>query len=325
MPSIMLSDPTKAIDSMQPLPRFFEDASMPKSRASHPKSSDTGLDVLDIRNNKAFAARKPHFHDAIQQMEAMQRIAHAFAEGPDAVLQELVDAAVKLCGADSAGISIEREHGTDDAFYQWVATAGQYSPFLNATLPRYPSACTTALDRGAPQVFRVRQPFFDLLGIQAPAVTDGLLLPWQIANVRGTIFIMAHGRTEAFDQTDCRTMQTLADFASIGVQLLCKQALLLEQARSTGAAQMANHLAHEINNPLQSLTNILYLATEGSNGSEAKSVVQQAVAEVATLSSLVNDLLTLSHRRSRRPMKVALHKAKPLPLHLKSVPHISRS
>ena len=34
--------------------------------------------------------------------------AHAFAENPDAILQELVTVAVELCGADSAAISVRR-------------------------------------------------------------------------------------------------------------------------------------------------------------------------------------------------------------------------
>jgi hypothetical protein len=70
-------------------------------------------------------------------MEGMRRIAHAFVENPETILQELVNAAVELCGADSAGISIAKEDRTEKEFYHWVATAGQYSGFLHAILPRY--------------------------------------------------------------------------------------------------------------------------------------------------------------------------------------------
>src|SRR5271168_4237278 len=99
-----------------------------------------------------------------------------------------------------------------------IATAGQYSAFLNAVLPRYPSACGVCLERGRPQRFRVGQRFFDLMGIEAPLVTDGILLPWEVDKIRGTIFIMAHERTEAFDQDDFRMMDILADFAAMGVR-----------------------------------------------------------------------------------------------------------
>jgi hypothetical protein len=260
-------------------------------------SADTGLEVIDIRSDAAFAARRVHVRDVAVQMAGMQRIAHAFVENPETILQELVNAAVELCGADSAGISIEREDRTDQDFYHWVATSGQYSGFLNAILPRYPSACGICLERGQPQLFRVNQRFFDLMGIQAPLVTDGILLPWEVDETRGTIFVMAHGRTEAFDRDDCRMMQVLADFAAMGVRQQKQQKMLLEQASAAAAAAMANDLAHKINNPLQSLTNILYLAAEGYNGKDAKTVGQQASGDLEKLSTLVKELLAL------RPLK----------------------
>jgi hypothetical protein len=262
-------------------------------------SADTGLEVIDIRNDAAFAARQIHVRDAAVQMEGMQRIAHAFVETPETILQELVNAAIELCGADSAGISIEKEDRTDKDFYHWVATAGQYSAFLNAILPRYPSACGVCLERGRPQLFRVGQRFFEIMGIEAPLVTDGILLPWEVDEKRGTIFIMAHGRTEAFDQNDCRMMQVLADFAAMGVRQQKQQKMLLDQASSMAAAAMANDLAHKINNPLQSLTNILYLAAEGHSDEEARIVSQQAFADLEKLSALVKKLLALPYQKIR--------------------------
>ena len=140
------------------------------------------------------------------------------------------------------------------------------------------------------------QRFFDLLGIQAPTVTDGILLPWQVDETRGTIFIMAHGRSEAFDQDDSSLMEELADFAAMGVRQQKLQRTLLEQASATAAAAMANDLAHQINNPLQSLTNILYLEAEGQTGEDAKAQGKLALEELQRLSALVKKLLALRYR-----------------------------
>ena len=74
---------------------------------------------------------------------------------------------------------------------------------------------------------------------------------------------MAHGRTDAFDAEDCRMKQVLADFAALCVRQQRQQEKLLQQAGAAAAAAMANGLAHKINNPLQSLTTILYMASEG--------------------------------------------------------------
>jgi hypothetical protein len=253
-------------------------------------SSDTGLEVNDIQ--AAYASRPLRPHDPAAQREGIQRIAHALVQRPESILQTLVDTAVELCGADSAGISIQRENAPETEFYHWVATAGEYSGFFNAMLPKEPSACGICLQRGRPQHFRVQQRFFDILGVTAPLIADGILLPWSADGTQGTIFVMAHTRTQAFDLEDCRLMQTLADFAALGIRQQSQQKLLLERAGAAAAASMANRLAHQINNPLQSLTNLLYIASEGHTPN-SQLLGKQALAELQTLSSLVSQLLAL--------------------------------
>jgi hypothetical protein len=254
---------------------------------------DTGLEVIDLQEYSAFAERCLHVRDVAAQVEGLRRLTRAFVEDPDNILQELVNAAIDFCGAESAGISIEQEHGTDTNFYQWVATAGNYAGFLNATLPRYPSACGICLERDRPQLFRVSQKFFDIMGVEAPVVTDGILLPWHADETRGTIWIMAHERAEAFDREDVRMMQVFADFAAMAVRHQRQQRSLVAQASGAAAMAMANDLAHQINNPLQSLTNLVYLATQGKSGDDAKLLGVQLSEELQRLSFLVAKLLAI--------------------------------
>ena len=68
---------------------------------------NTGVEVLDLRSSAEFLARPSHERDALAQLAGMQRLAHAFTTNSDSVLQELSDIAVQLCGAESAGISLE--------------------------------------------------------------------------------------------------------------------------------------------------------------------------------------------------------------------------
>jgi hypothetical protein len=260
------------------------------SQLMTPEAVD-GLEVLTIRGDATFGARRTKVRTGTTPMEGVHRIAAAFVDRPETILQELVNAAVDLCGADSAGISFEMADRPDASYYHWVATAGAYSSFLDAELPRYPSACGICLERGKPQMFRVGQRFFDIMGIEAPLVTDGILLPWQVDGQRGTIFVMAHGRTEAFDAEDCRMMQLLADFAALGVRQQRQQKRRLDEAKVAAAAEMANELAHQINNPLQSLTNVLFLASQGHG--DLSLVGQQALKDVLRLSALVHTLLAL--------------------------------
>jgi signal transduction histidine kinase len=264
------------------------------------KLEDTGLEVLDLDGDSAFAERRLHVRDIATQMEGMRRLVRAFVENPDTVLQELVNAAVDMCGADSAGISTENKDGNGETFYEWVATAGSYAHFLNAILPSHPSACGVCLERARPQLFRVSKVFFDLMGIEAETVTDGLLIPWQVDELRGTIWIMAHGRHEAFDGEDSRLMQVLADFAAMAVRQQRQQKMLMKQATAAAAAAMANELAHSINNPLQSLTNLVYLTIEGQSGDDSKALAQEMSGNLERLSALVKKLLELPVDMVRR-------------------------
>ncbi len=94
-------------------------------------------------------------------------------------------------------------------------------------------------------------------------------------------------------------MEILADFAAIGVRQLRQQNLLMERAGLVAEAAMANKLAHKINNPLQSLTNILYLAAEGHYGESAKNVGRETLGDLGRLSSLASELLNLPHQKAR--------------------------
>jgi nitrogen-specific signal transduction histidine kinase len=111
--------------------------------------------------------------------------------------------------------------------------------------------------------------------------------------MRGTIFVMAHGRKEAFDYEDVNMMEMLADFAALGFRQMRQQHRLLEQERAAAAAAMANDLAHKINNPLQCITNVVYLAATGGSCSEVKTFANELQGDVARLSELVRELLAL--------------------------------
>jgi signal transduction histidine kinase len=259
--------------------------------------------VLDLESDHTFALRRSHVHDVAAQMNGLNQLARAFIGDPDTILQVLVDAAVELCGAESAGISIEIKQSTAKS-YHWVATAGKYKRFLNAMLPLYPSACGVCLERGGPQIFRVSQQFFDLMGIEAPIVTDGLLLPWQVDGTRGTFWIMAHKEREAFDREDLRVMQALSDFVSMAVLHQRQQAEMIRQGSAAAAAKMANDLAHEINNPLQSLMNLVYVASESNDGGDAKVLADELSDHILRLALLVGKLLQ-QPGEAARPQRTA--------------------
>lgn len=251
------------------------------------------MEVVDLYGVPGFAQRHRPHHDASLQMERMRRVAQGFVENPATILQELVSAAIEMFGADSAGISMQNRNPDGTITYRWVATAGEYAPFLNAVLPEFPSACGLCLERERPQFFTVSQRFFDLLGVQAATITDGILIPWRVEEQRGTIWVAAHGRTEAFDSDDSRMLELLANFAAMAVRQQHQQEQLIQQATIEAAAAMANELAHKINNPLQALINVIYLAAEGESGKNSQEFGQDLMIDLIRLSDIVQELLAL--------------------------------
>ena len=101
-----------------------------------------------------------------------------------------------------------------------------------------------------------------------------------------------HASEEAFTAEDYELLNSLADFASIILRHQHQQILLRENERTKGVAEMAHKLAHRINNPLQSLTNTIFLARYGKDNVEEHLV--QAEADLQRLSLQVAKLLNLS-------------------------------
>jgi hypothetical protein len=167
---------------------------------------------------------------------------------------------------------------------------------LGATLPRYPSACGICLERGRPQLLRVSQRFFDIMGVEAPLVTDGILLPWHTDARRGTLWILAHGRTEAFDREDCRMMEMLADFAALAIRKQKQQEIAVQRAASDAAALVATDLARKINDSLQSIVDQIYIAAISEDSSDAKQLAESLVEPVAVLSEIVRRQLAVGSR-----------------------------
>jgi PAS domain S-box-containing protein len=71
------------------------------------------------------------------------------------------------------------------------------------------------------------------------------------------------------------------------------EAALLEREKLTTTTKLLNELAHNINNPLQSLTNLVYLASETQSGTDARTLAQEMSDDIKRLSELVRKILEL--------------------------------
>lgn len=253
------------------------------------ESSESGMELRDLLLDEEFPRRQRSRREAISEGDALLRLARVFADRPDTILEELLDVAVELCGADSAGISLEEKTADGELRFRWIAVSGSLAEYVDGLTPRVFSPCGTCLNTGRPQLYRVSRLYYEFLGITAEPITDGILIPWANEEMRGTLWAVSHGSTETFDMEDYRLLSRLAEFASMAVRHESQESNVRRQERSLASAEKANEMAHLINNPLQSLTNTIYLAQQG--GDETQAYLRKACAELTSLSEIVKKLL----------------------------------
>jgi signal transduction histidine kinase len=249
--------------------------------------SDSGMHMRDLLDDDEFRLRQLA-HDPLRQSIALKRLISLFEENPEEILQELVNLAVELCHADSAGVSLEEDEPGEPKF-RWVAVAGSFAQYINGTTPRFFSPCGTCLSTGRAQLYRVTQPYYRFLGLEAQDIKDGILIPWIAGSRRGTLWAVSHHDFMSFDPSDYDLLRSLADFVAFAVLAQAEQETLRAEERRAAELAKANELAHRINNPLQSLTNTLFLASQG--GENAPSYLSQASQDLSALSETVRALL----------------------------------
>ena len=217
-----------------------------------------------------------------EENEAFHELASSFVTTPDRCLDRLVDIALRLCKADTVGISVEETDSQGAAIFRWIAIAGQLKHMVGGTTPRNFSPCGICLDTNAPLLMdRLDRAYPYFREAPLPFV-EALLIPSGSGGLRGTLWIVAHTDQRKFDMQDVRLMSGLAAFAFGAIYL--KRAV---QDQEQAAAAM--NLAHEINNPLQSaLFAMSLLRSEGSLKPESLkllSMLETEIGRVVTLSS----------------------------------------
>ena len=258
--------------------------------------------------------RKPKRPDHAAENRALVALAREMSNNPRNLPQKLLDIALELCHAGSAGLSLLRT-GADGDYFSWDALSGVYAPHVGGRTAREFSPCGTTLDRDAPQLFHLPARYFTFLGAVEPPIHEALVIPF-FAQGRplGTIWIVSHDGRRHFDAEDLRVMTSLGELTSAALHLLssCDSA-----ARTAAELQLANQalrareealeeadrrkdeflatLAHELRNPLAPIRNSLYLlrctAAESPVWNRALQIAERQSSQMVRL---VEDLLEVS-------------------------------
>jgi GAF domain-containing protein len=169
-------------------------------------------EVLAIDELRRRPRRRPN---VMGENEAVALLSAAISERRDAVFPELVNQAMLLCHADSAGLSVEdTENG--QLVFRWIAVAGHMEGMAGRTMPRDFSPCGETVARNTPVLMQqpVRHyPYIRSIGIP---LEETLLVPFSAGHRPiGTMWAVAHAGDRAFDAEDARVLALLANFAAV--------------------------------------------------------------------------------------------------------------
>src|SRR5215831_13816773 len=182
-------------------------------------------DVLITAELARRPARSPEY---AAENRALTALAHAMADSPQTILQKLVETALDLCRADSAGISILEPGGTAGVF-RCRAIAGQLASNVLTDTPRETSVCGTVLEREASLMFSYPERHFNYGMVIDPPVVEALVVRFHFEEKPvGSLWVVAHTPSRQFDAEDQRLLTSLSRLAAVAYQM--KTALVMTDA-----------------------------------------------------------------------------------------------
>ena len=252
-------------------------------RAAPPDAAQATLADVDIRAElETRPVRAPNYEG---EREAFALLGAEMARQPRNMLQKLVEIAVELCRADTAGISL-----LDDEVFRWEAVAGVLAAARGSVMPRTESPCGVCVDRDATQLMYLADRCFTALWAE-PRFVETLLIPLHDHGTPvGTVWIVSHTFERKFDREDERIVRELTEFASAGWQLW-KACAAAEDTNRRKDDFLAT-LGHELRNPFAAITtaaSLLQLRLANDEG--ARRAIDVIARQARHVSRLADDLL----------------------------------
>jgi hypothetical protein len=188
---------------------------------STPSLDQIPLPLKDVLITEQLGRRSTRPPDLESENAAYLALAQRLSGDPLGLLQALMDAAVSLCGAGTAGVSLLEARPEGDVVFRWTVLSGRLAAAVNGTTPRGFSPCGVCLDNDGPVLFSHPERRFTYFASAGVPFVEGLVLPFYVDSApAGTIWIVSHDRHRRFDLEDVRIMSRLADFTGAAYGLL---------------------------------------------------------------------------------------------------------
>lgn len=243
--------------------------------------------------------RVPDRADHLGEKLALQDIGAQMLDRPEQLLPRLVERAMRMTGAASAGISA-LETGEGAGLFRWRDLRGKLAPFEGATTPRDYSPCGVCLDRFEPTLTRHPERYYAWIADAGVVCPEVLLVPLYVAHGQslGTLWIVAD-EEKHFDGGHARVMGELASFVAIALAMLqahdrLKEALAQQE-------MLTREMEHRVNNVFSVIDSMIMVGTRST---------ASASDFAKTLSGRLH-ALAASHSLVRQNFGAGLHESRP--------------
>ncbi|MFM0390969.1 hybrid sensor histidine kinase/response regulator [Paraburkholderia phytofirmans] len=248
-------------------------------------------------DNALLGSRRAREPDYAAENNALVRLAKAQMGAKANLLEQIAEAALSVCDAGSAGISLVEGAGEKRQF-RWLAVAGLCADLRGKTTAWDECPCGVTLQSGSPQLFIRPQDHFQCIQFPGVNVTEGIVVPIPGGEAQlGAIWVMSHVDERKFDSEDVRLLSNLAVFAGA--------ALTIVDARDSGIESDRRHsefiamLGHELRNPMAPIDSAIgaakRLCAENETAVEVLTIAQRQVRHLRTLVDDLLDAARLKH------------------------------
>ncbi|BAZ16746.1 multi-sensor signal transduction histidine kinase [Calothrix sp. NIES-4071] len=172
-------------------------------------------DLENIVITSELQSRTPRETNLHAENQALALLTRLLVNKPETMLQNLVEIALELCQAGTAGVSTFSTTFSGKEVFRWNVLAGTLKQHTGATIPRSESLCSMCLNHGTPKLYQYPERYFTYLQAVKTPIVEALVLPVVAdSQTLGTIWIMSHSQQRHFDSEDVRVMTCLADFTA---------------------------------------------------------------------------------------------------------------
>jgi two-component sensor histidine kinase len=202
--------------------------------------------------------------DYLREKLALQDLARSMSDEPTRVLPRLVQLAMELCEAGSAGVSI-LEPETNQ--FRWFGLAGVLSVFEGEKTPRDNSPCGVCLDIEGPVLMEHPERAFDWIRNADIAVPEVLLVPLSRTGLDaiGTLWVVSD-RTGHFNSSHARMLTELASFAAMALRMIQTE----EQLHAALQQQevLAREMSHRVKNLFSLMAGMVRMSHRGATSAD---------------------------------------------------------